>query len=91
MLVIPLSEEPGTDMYWHQWLVVEFSDFTFDFEYQRAVLEPIIKTVPFEEYDYENDEELDMADYANALGLAFDKAGLTATTSLAHMAFPAGE
>lgn len=86
-LVIPLTNEPGTDMYYHYWLTIKF-DFTFDPDYSERVLEPIIKTVPFRDYDYEHDKEIDLTEYAEAIKTAFFEKAIETKVSFARMAFP---
>lgn len=72
-------------------MTIEFPDFEFDWEYKRKVLEPIVSSVEYTEYDEEADEEIDQDDaaetFVNALVAAFAAKGLTAVVKPAAFVF----
>lgn len=80
-LVTVLNQDGFQDGYWCSWLVIEFPDFEFDWDYKREVLEPIVGSVNYFEYDEEADEEIEQdeagAEYTRKLEDAFREKGFT--------------
>lgn len=78
-LVTLLNEDGFQDGYWCNWLVISFPDFEFDWEYKRNVLEPIVSSVKYTEYDEDTDEEFDQdvaaETFKDALRVAFAEKG----------------
>lgn len=82
--VIPLAEEPGTDMYWHQWAVLTVYGVFPEDKKTQAKIEKLVDSVPLE------DEEDGVDEYFELLKAKFEDAGHEVKLELASLAFPGG-
>lgn len=86
--VIPLTEEPGTDMYWHPWAVLTIYGTDPEDRKLQDKLEKLVDAVPLEEPDLGEDEDENLDTYFEALKVKFEDAGYEVKLELASMAFP---
>jgi len=89
--LVTVLNEDGFHGDWSTWLVIEFPDFEFDWEYKRNVLEPIVRSVLYTEYDMEADEDIEQGvareKFVGQLEDAFREKGFTVNIQEAAFVF----